>query len=299
MSQYKANLDPWHVLRTVIDAGGFAQAADQLQRSQSAVSYAVSKLQEQLGVELLTIKGRRAVLTEQGHLLLGRARTLLDEYNDMLELADALSDGHEPALTLTIDSFCPSLFLRPVLGEFQTHFPRTSVSINQTPCDLHVTNQPSAVSNADLLISSQRLWETTSHNLGELVFIATAHPNHPLLGVESPLSSHNLSEHRRVVIGSPERSLIPSEIAEADFACWYVSNHEHAVQAVLMGQAYGWLQEDLIGDELAEEKLMRLTLVNGDRYTLPIYLQYNPASQPGPAGQALIKLIKKYFNQTQ
>ena len=47
MSQHKANLDAWHVLRTVIDAGGFAQAAKQLQRSQSAISYSISKLQEQ------------------------------------------------------------------------------------------------------------------------------------------------------------------------------------------------------------------------------------------------------------
>jgi DNA-binding transcriptional LysR family regulator len=300
MSQNKANLDPWHVLRTVIDAGGFAQAADQLQRSQSAISYAVSKLQEQLGVQLLTIKGRRAVLTEHGSLLLARARTLLDEYNnDVLELAEALRHGHEPALTLTIDSFCPTRFLREVLGEFQTHFPKTSISINQAHSDYLIGDRSAAVGKHELLISSQRIWETSCQDIGELVFIAVAHPNHPLFGTESPLSSHHLSEHRRVVIGSPEGNLIPAKTTETDFACWYVSNHQHAVQAILMGQAYGWLQEDLIGDELAEEKLKRLSLGNGERYSLPLYLQYDPYRQLGPAGQALIKLIKKYFNQSQ
>src|SRR5882672_671579 len=46
----KTSLEQWAVLAAVIDSGGFAQAALALNRSQSAVSYAVARLQESLGL---------------------------------------------------------------------------------------------------------------------------------------------------------------------------------------------------------------------------------------------------------
>jgi len=41
----KTSLEQWAVLAAVVDEGGYAQAAAALHRSQSAVSYAVSRLQ--------------------------------------------------------------------------------------------------------------------------------------------------------------------------------------------------------------------------------------------------------------
>ena len=70
----KTSLEQWAVLAAVVDTGGFAQAAQALNRSQSAVSYAVARLQESLGLPLLVIEGRKSVLTEHGHALLARAR---------------------------------------------------------------------------------------------------------------------------------------------------------------------------------------------------------------------------------
>jgi len=41
-------LDQWRALITVVDSGGYAQAAEVLHKSQSSVTYAVQKLQSQL-----------------------------------------------------------------------------------------------------------------------------------------------------------------------------------------------------------------------------------------------------------
>ena len=79
MKQPKVTLDQWRALHSVIDYGGFAQAAAQLHRSQSSVSYAVNRLQEQLGIKLLHIEGRKAVLSEAGKVLLQRSRQLLSD----------------------------------------------------------------------------------------------------------------------------------------------------------------------------------------------------------------------------
>ena len=76
-------MEQWAVLAAVVDEGGYAQAATALHRSQSAVSYAVGRLQEQLDVPLLVIEGRKAVLTPHGQTLLQRARGLLRDMNTL------------------------------------------------------------------------------------------------------------------------------------------------------------------------------------------------------------------------
>jgi DNA-binding transcriptional LysR family regulator len=44
-------LEQWRSLIEVVDAGGYAQAAEKLCKSQSAVSYAVQKIESLLGVK--------------------------------------------------------------------------------------------------------------------------------------------------------------------------------------------------------------------------------------------------------
>lgn len=66
MALPRTTAEQWAVLAAVIDQGSYAHAAEVLHPSQSAVSYALSWLQESLGRELLQIEGRRAVLTRAG-----------------------------------------------------------------------------------------------------------------------------------------------------------------------------------------------------------------------------------------
>ncbi|HBN88666.1 helix-turn-helix domain-containing protein, partial [Rheinheimera aquimaris] len=60
----RSTLEQWRILQAVVDAGGYAQAAELLSKSQSSLNHAVAKLQTQLGVELLEVRGRKAYLTE-------------------------------------------------------------------------------------------------------------------------------------------------------------------------------------------------------------------------------------------
>lgn len=69
----------------VAEAGNVTRAAERLHISQPSLSAAVKQLEAQLGVELLTRRGRRVGITPAGTLLLQRGRKLL-------ETADALVD---------------------------------------------------------------------------------------------------------------------------------------------------------------------------------------------------------------
>ena len=66
----KSTLDQWLTLYEIDRAGSFQAAAIVLNKSHTTLIYSVKKLESQLGITLIKVKGRRAVLTEDGKSLL-------------------------------------------------------------------------------------------------------------------------------------------------------------------------------------------------------------------------------------
>jgi DNA-binding transcriptional LysR family regulator len=113
------NLD-MDVLRTLVvasDLGGLNRAAEQVGRSQSAISQQIRKLEEQVGQALFRKQGRGLVLTEAGDVVLSYARRIL-ELND-----EAVSAVHGSAVEGAVRFGLPSDFaeswLPAVLGRFK------------------------------------------------------------------------------------------------------------------------------------------------------------------------------------
>lgn len=103
----KSTLEQWRILQAVVDAGGYTQAAERLNKSQSSLNHAVSKLQSQLGVELLEVIGRKAQLTAAGEVMLRRSRILTQQIEDLELLADNLDKGWEPEIRIATELAYP------------------------------------------------------------------------------------------------------------------------------------------------------------------------------------------------
>lgn len=67
-----------------VDTGSFTRAAQQVFRTQSAVSQQMKKLEQQTGKALFTKQGRDQVLTEHGKFLLGYAKRIVGLHDDAL-----------------------------------------------------------------------------------------------------------------------------------------------------------------------------------------------------------------------
>lgn len=89
---FSSSLKQWRMLHAVVDCGSYAHAAERLHVSQSTLSYTIIKLQERLGVQLLRVEGRKAVLTPPGKLLLERSRRMLNEARELEEFAKDLQE---------------------------------------------------------------------------------------------------------------------------------------------------------------------------------------------------------------
>ncbi|MCG8436367.1 MAG: LysR family transcriptional regulator, partial [Gammaproteobacteria bacterium] len=81
-----ANLDEMAIFAAVVETTGFSAAARRLEISKSAVSKAVNRLEDRLGVRMLHRTTRKISLTEAGEVYYGFARSALSE-------ADAAEDA--------------------------------------------------------------------------------------------------------------------------------------------------------------------------------------------------------------
>ena len=80
----KITFDLLQVIDAIDRHGSFTAAAAALHRVPSALSHAVAKLEDELGVTLFERVGRRAVLNEAGRTLLDDGRHLLRTASDLL-----------------------------------------------------------------------------------------------------------------------------------------------------------------------------------------------------------------------
>ncbi len=123
----RVSFDP-EVLRSFVqgvELGSFARAAERLNRSTSAVSAQLKRLEEQAGRPLLRKSGRGMALTETGEVMLGYARRLL-ELND--EAAAAVRGVElEGRVRLGLQEDFGETLLPAVLGRFARAHPKLRI----------------------------------------------------------------------------------------------------------------------------------------------------------------------------
>ena len=132
----RVTLKQWRMLHAVIDCNGFSAAAEYLHVSQSAISYTLARMQEQLGIALLKVEGRKAHVTEEGRLLMEYSRNVLRSAIELETLAEKMRLGWEPELKLMVDSDCPQAFLMAAVSSFSHSAPHVKVSLQECSSEI-------------------------------------------------------------------------------------------------------------------------------------------------------------------
>lgn len=281
-------LEQWSVLRTVVDAGSFASAAGQLNRSQSSVSYAINQLQERLGIALLQTEGRSARLTAAGQTLLAEVTPLIEDMRRLEARGRSLSAGHEARVRLLVDSLFPRTTLFAALADFRQRFPAVDIELQE---QVRQVLPEQSSSPWDLAVGIWDVHNLTASRLFDIELLAVADKHHPLHQRGSAISRQTLLRHLMVSIvrqdGHPLEAAQPANAGHR----WQVNTVEAAVAAVSSGLCYGWLPRHLIADLLASGQLVPLALTSGARRLIPLCLnQANPASA-GIATRTLADLL--------
>jgi DNA-binding transcriptional LysR family regulator len=284
--------DQWVALAAVVDHGNYQGAAEALHRSASTLNYQVQRLQEALGVALLEVQGRRAVLTPHGETLLKRARGLLGELDSLEALATSLKAGFEPVLRLVVDAAFPRERLLLALAELQGTCPQTRVELR----DAVLSGAEDAIvdGTGDVVVTSRVPRGFLGDWLYETTFVAVAAPSHPLHALARELTTHDLSLHTQVVLrDSGTRTPRDEGFLGADVR-WTVGSLEASRAAVEAGLAYAWLPDAVIQRDLDAGRLKRLPLAAGATRQVPLYLVLTNAENAGPAAKIAAELLHRH-----
>jgi DNA-binding transcriptional LysR family regulator len=114
---------------TVVDQGGFTDAAKKLGISKSAVSKHVSALEARLGARLLNRTTRRVSPTEIGLAYYDRARRVLNDAGEADALVTSMQTAPSGLLRISVQTDFGVNHLSPVLGDFLAEFPDITVNM--------------------------------------------------------------------------------------------------------------------------------------------------------------------------
>lgn len=285
------SLEQWRALIAVVDSGGYAQAAQTLHKSQSAVTYAVQKLEDVLGVKAFEIQGRKAVLTATGQLLYRRALALLEEASGLESAARKLSAGWEAEIGLAVETVFPTRLLFKSLAQFGAESPHTRIEIIESV--LSGTTDALREGKVELAITAALPAGFLGDVLLPVRFIAVASPDHPLHRLKRMLTNRDLRMHRHLVVRDSGLSRRSNALALEAKQRWTVSNLSTSIEAVRSGYGFAWFPEEKIREELEGGALLPLKLREGSVRQSEMYLVFADRGAAGPGTLRLAELIRE------
>ncbi|WP_046155898.1 LysR family transcriptional regulator [Chromobacterium vaccinii] len=287
----KTTLDQWQVLRTIVEEGGFVQAAEKLHRSQSSVSYAVARLQEQLDVALLRQDGRRMRLTGEGEVLLREAAELLRHADRLERRAGSLRRGWEPELKVALDSLLPSEVVLAACGDFAGHCRETQLQLHEVV--MSGADDALYQGDAALAVAGRVPQGFLGDWLLDAEFIACAAPGHRLHAHGGELDGERLRGEVQVVLRDSGIRQPRDEGWLGAHQRWTVSQPETGIAMVEAGLAFAWLARHRIRRQLAEGSLKPLPLKSGAVRKASLYLVLAEPASAGPACLYLADALRR------
>lgn len=287
----RISLEQWRCLAAVVEAGGYAQAAERLHKSQSSVTYAVQKLESLLKVRAFEIQGRKAVLTGTGQMLYRRARALLDDAGDLERAARKVSAGWEAEIGLAVEVLFPTWMMFTCLSRFGEESPQTRIEWRETV--IGGTAEALQGGVADLAIAARVPPGLAGDPLMAVHFVPVAHPKHPLHQLSREITARDLRKHRHLVVrDSGAQRVKKSEMLEVEQR-WTVTNMSTSIGAVSRGHGFAWLPQDKIRGELEDGSLKVLPLRGGRERIAQLYLIFADRDAAGPGVLRLAEIIRE------
>jgi molybdate transport repressor ModE-like protein len=194
--------DALSLLQAVAESGSFAAAARELGLVPSAVTYRIRQIEDALDVLLFDRSSRQARLTEAGAELLREGSRLLLEIDAVANRVKRVATGWESQLTIAVDTVISCSTMMELAEAFFTLAPTTRLRLRDE--SLSGTLEALTSGQADLALGVALEPGTSagiqSSVLGEVPFVYTVAPHHPLAAVSGVLEDNVLQKHRAVAV---------------------------------------------------------------------------------------------------
>ncbi len=281
-------LDQVTVFLSVVEHGSFSAAARALNRAQSAVTYVVQKLEEQIDTPLFDRAQYRPVLTDAGRALLPQARRIMEAVGAFRIQARGIAGGLEPELALAVSSLFPMPLLAEVLRAFRERFPTVSTRIfveslsgvarlvEAEMCPLGIS--PVFTATSDLLRRAA---------LVDVELVMVAAPEHPLARLPGRLTPDMLREHVQLVLTDRTTPHDIKDYGVYASRTWRLADLSAKHALLLAGLGFGGMPVHLVANDLRAGTLVTLELTEwegADRPpSVPVCVTWRKDKPLGPA----------------
>jgi len=278
-------------LIAVVEEGSYARAAAQLNKSQSTINYAVSKIEEQLNLKIFDLVGRRSELTAAGRVLFRQGQSLVRQAEQVEERAAYLAAGWEPQLSLAVEIIFPPLLLLRCMELFSSEPMAPPIELYESV--LGGTEELLQEGKVDLAICSQVPTGCVGQNLLHIEFIAAAAPSHPLHQLDRPLHLDDLRRHRQLIIRDSGVRRTKRATWEVSEPRWTVGHIATSIRAACMGLGFAWFPRESICSQIESGELKPLPLQQGAEHWTSLYLVFADQEAAGPGARKFAEIIQR------
>jgi len=142
------DLGDLNVFLAVAEEQSFTKAAARLGQSQSSLSQTIRRLEERLGMRLLTRTTRSVATTEAGEQLIETLKPALSDVEARLAMLSELKDKPSGSIRLTAERHAAETILWPAISRLVQDYPEVKVEV---AIDASFTDSP-------------RRWKIGSHS---------------------------------------------------------------------------------------------------------------------------------------
>jgi DNA-binding transcriptional LysR family regulator len=292
MTTPRITLDQWQALQALADQGSFAAAAQDLELSDSALRFALHKLEDKLQLKLLQqAEDGRVQVTEAGDILLDRSRQLMEEALRLETLARDLHEKDDTQINLVVDTGFPISLLLEALRRFDET--RTAARINLREAAPLGVQRALRAGEADLALGSEIPEGFKGQPITTIEYIAVAQPNHPLHDIKRKLLPKDLARHLQIIVQGASGQFQSSGAWVRSERQWTVATPHTALTLVKAGRGFSWLPAHLVKHAIDYGEIKPLRLQAGGSYHVSMFLVVRDAMACGPAAAKLAGILQQ------
>lgn len=285
------SLDQMRVALAVAEEGSFSAAARRFGRTQSAVSYAITALEKQIGMSIFERTTQRAQLTPVGRQLLKDIARIVAQADSLKHRAELLCRGVEAELGMVVDALFDKAIVVATLKEFREVFPETRIDLHTEILE-GVTKRVLDGCDIGILASLSTVPQgVSSSSLAPISLLPVAHPRHPLAAERQSLALAR-GEHVQIVV-SDRTDATDREFFVFGTKTWTVS--DLAVKHALLQSGLGWgyMPRHLVEADLRLGRLATLSIEGAPvEDHQPTFVIWSDGRGLGQAGQWLVDRLK-------
>ena len=285
---------------TVVDQGGFTDAARKLGISKSAVSKHVSSLEARLGARLLNRTTRRVSPTDIGLMYYDRARRVLTDAGEADSLVTALQSEPSGQLRISVPTDFGAAQVAPLLGDFLRSHPDMTVNLvlKNRYVELISEGFDMAIRIGELEDSSlraRRFCETGQRLVAAPKYLSRYGRPERI----DDLNAHRLLHYSSQASGNVWKITAPSgEVRQVRSPGWLtVNDGQSLLRAAVGGLGIAYLPSFLYHQAMAEG-LVEDVIPDLPREVVGIYAVYPPGRFTQPKVRAFIDFLVQRFAES-